>query len=235
MVERKHRKSHDYLTTLVHVISAHNFTGSQNWLCNECKSKETEKSREVHRNFHRTKSVPPTEHPLHSGNKGICPLYCVLISTLFSSHVSPRCDLMKKRNFTIRGWIAMRFRARTWVRMLGFKPKLHDWLSKRFAVSYLTSLTSTTCACAKLFSRAWLFATPWTVALQVPLSMGFSRQEYWSGLPCPSPGDLPYPGTEPASLIPPSLAGGFFSTSTTWATPTNTTGIIIIYILCSRS
>ena len=41
--------------------------------------------------------------------------------------------------------------------------------------------------------------TPWTVAQQVPLSMGFSRQEYWSGLPCPSPGDLSNPGTEPGS------------------------------------
>ena len=43
------------------------------------------------------------------------------------------------------------------------------------------------------------FATPWTVALQAPLSMGFSRQEYWTGLPCPSPGDLPDPGMEPGS------------------------------------
>ena len=43
------------------------------------------------------------------------------------------------------------------------------------------------------------FVTPWTVALQAPLSMGFSRQEYWSGLPCPPPGDLPHPGTEHGS------------------------------------
>ena len=51
------------------------------------------------------------------------------------------------------------------------------------------------------FSHVCLFATPWTVACQAPLSMGFSRQEYWSGLPCPSPGDLPDPGIEPASLV----------------------------------
>ena len=51
----------------------------------------------------------------------------------------------------------------------------------------------------KLLSRVQLFATPWTVAYQVPLSMGFSRQEYWSGLPFPSPGDLPDPGIEPRS------------------------------------
>ena len=49
----------------------------------------------------------------------------------------------------------------------------------------------------KSLSRVWLFATPWTVAYQAPPSMGFSRQEYWSGLPFPSPGDLPNPGIEP--------------------------------------
>ena len=51
----------------------------------------------------------------------------------------------------------------------------------------------------KLLSRVQLFATPWTVAHQAPLSMEFSRQEYWSGLPFPSPGDLPDPGIEPRS------------------------------------
>ena len=57
--------------------------------------------------------------------------------------------------------------------------------------------------------------TPWTVAHQAPLSMGFSRQEYWSRLPFPSPGDL-NPGSEPASLASPALAGSFFTTSATW-------------------
>ena len=66
------------------------------------------------------------------------------------------------------------------------------------------------------FSRVGLFVTPWTIAHQAPLSMGFSRQEYWSGLPGPSPGDLPDPGIEPTSLVSPALAGGFFTTSTTW-------------------
>ena len=51
------------------------------------------------------------------------------------------------------------------------------------------------CVC-ELLSCVQLFATPWTVARQAPLSMEFSRQEYWSGLPFPSPGDLPHPGTE---------------------------------------
>ena len=61
-----------------------------------------------------------------------------------------------------------------------------------------------------------LFVTLWTVARQPPLSMGFSRQEYWSGLPCPPPGDLPNPGIEPESLKSPALAGGFFTTGATW-------------------
>ena len=51
----------------------------------------------------------------------------------------------------------------------------------------------------KSLSRVRLFATPWTVAYQASPSMGFSRQEYWSGLPFPSPGDLPHPGIEPRS------------------------------------
>ena len=66
------------------------------------------------------------------------------------------------------------------------------------------------------FSRVQLFATLWTIACQALHVMGFSRQEYWSGLPCPSPGDLPDPGIKFASLTSPSLAGGFFTTSATW-------------------
>jgi len=56
----------------------------------------------------------------------------------------------------------------------------------------------------------------WTVARQVPLSMEFSRQKYWSGLPNPPPGDLPDPGTEPVTHMSPPLTGGFFATSTSW-------------------
>ena len=58
---------------------------------------------------------------------------------------------------------------------------------------------SVLCQCLKSLSHVWLFAIPWTVAHQAPTSMGFSRQEYWSGLPFPSPGDLPKPGIEPRS------------------------------------
>ena len=73
------------------------------------------------------------------------------------------------------------------------------------------------CACVlSCFRHVRLFATLWTVARQFPLSMGFPRQEYWSGLPCLPPADLPNPGTEPESLASPSLAGGFFTTNATW-------------------
>ena len=66
------------------------------------------------------------------------------------------------------------------------------------------------------FSHVRLLATPWMAAHQAPLSIGFSRQEYRSGLPFPSPGNLPSPGIEPKS---PALAGRFFTTSATWEAP----------------
>ena len=69
------------------------------------------------------------------------------------------------------------------------------------------------------FSCVQLFGTLWTVACEAPLSMGFSRQEYWSGVPFPSLGDFLDPGIEPTSLISPALGGGFFTTSATWEAP----------------
>ena len=71
------------------------------------------------------------------------------------------------------------------------------------------------CVCAKLLQSCLTLVTQWTVTHQVPLSIRFSRQEYWNGLPFPPPGELPNPGTEPASLMSPALADGFFTTSTT--------------------
>ena len=66
------------------------------------------------------------------------------------------------------------------------------------------------------FSFIQLFAAPCTAARQAPLSMGFSRQEYWGGLPCPPPGHLPNSGIEPVSLKSPALEGRFFTTSAPW-------------------
>ena len=76
------------------------------------------------------------------------------------------------------------------------------------------------CVCVRARALSWVqrFATPWHVALQAPPFMGFSRQEYWRGVLFPTPGDLPNPGIEPASVASPSLAGGFFTASATWET-----------------
>ena len=63
------------------------------------------------------------------------------------------------------------------------------------------------------FSRVRVFATLWAAAHQAPLSVACSTQEYWSGLPCLPPGDLPDPGIEPISIMSPALAGMFFTTS----------------------
>ena len=85
-------------------------------------------------------------------------------------------------------------------------------------LSLILSILLEFCLCvhAKLLSHIQLFVSPGAVAHQAPLSVGFARQEYWSGLPCPPPGDLPNLGTEPVSLTSPTLAGVFFTTSTIW-------------------
>ena len=71
------------------------------------------------------------------------------------------------------------------------------------------------------------------VTYQASLSVGFSRQEYWSGLPYPPPRDLPDPGTEPVSLKSPVLAGRFFTTSTTWEAQTLATRVIVTIAVAS--
>ena len=77
----------------------------------------------------------------------------------------------------------------------------HDWATDTFHFSYIYSIV-------ELLSHVLLLVTPWPAALQAPLSVGFPKQEYLSGLLFPSPGDLPYLGSEPRS---PVLAGGFFT------------------------
>ena len=74
------------------------------------------------------------------------------------------------------------------------------------------------CRRGKLRQSCPTLCDPWTVARQAPPSMGFFRQEYWSGLPCPPPGDLPDPGIEPTSLMSPTSADGFFTSSAIWDT-----------------
>ena len=96
-------------------------------------------------------------------------------------------------------------------------PGVSNW-SISVILLTVSVLLESVCASlhAKSLSYIWLFATVGTVAHQASLSRGFSRQEYWSGLPFPPSGDLPDPGIKPVSFVSPALASGFFSTSTTW-------------------
>ena len=106
---------------------------------------------------------------------------------------------------------------------------MHFWITQYFSEAWFLGvieisfecmyiilfyqITSCDLACVlSHFSRAWLFATPWTVAHKASLSMGFSRQECWSGLPFPTPGDLPDLGIKPTSPVSPASASRFFTT-----------------------
>ena len=119
----------------------------------------------------------------------------------------------------------------------GFLSLLSSWPSRPHILAAVSS-SSPTCFSELFdmvshFSRARLFVTPWSVAGQAPLSMEFSRQEHWSGLPCPPPGDPPEPGIEPASLMSLTLAGRFFTTSATWAAsqaPSFQLGQLIVFL-----
>ena len=86
-------------------------------------------------------------------------------------------------------------------------------------VQLIYSVVNLYCGGGLVAKSCQTFLTLWTVACQAPLFMGFSMQEYWSGLLFPPPGDLPDPAIEPESLASPALAGGFFTTSATWEAP----------------
>ena len=96
---------------------------------------------------------------------------------------------------------------------------LPSWFPLALVAACFLAFSVVTCFFMLVLSHVWLFATPWTVAHQDPLSMEVSRQEYWNGLPFPLPGDLPNPGMESTSLESPVLTGRFFTTRTTWETP----------------
>ena len=99
---------------------------------------------------------------------------------------------------------------------------VHSWSRKNSQKSYVLwvclQVYFEPCVLSH-FSHVWLFATSWTVAHQAPMPVGFSKQEYWSELPCPLPWDLPDPGIKPWSLASPALAGRFFTTSASWEVP----------------
>ena len=150
-----------------------------------------------------------------------------------------RLELSCAPNFGIQWGMMERFPLG--VRQFWIEISVTPYTTYRSSASYLNSLnvsiftckTQTTlnlwCCCKdwinhwlygvcvlSCFSCVQLFVTVGSVAHQAPLSMGFSKQEYWSGLPHPAPGDLPNTGIKPASLMPPALAGRFFTTSATW-------------------
>ena len=106
----------------------------------------------------------------------------------------------------------------------GNEPRKMKWLISRINVTEtlwcspetITILLIGYACVLSCFSCVQLFVTSWTIAHRAPLSMGFSRQEYWGGSSCPPPGNLPDPGIEPESFTSPALAGRLFTTSTTW-------------------
>ena len=105
----------------------------------------------------------------------------------------------------------------------GSNPVCH--IAGRFFTSWATReaqeyWSGWLCCVLSRISCVWFFATPWIVARQAPLSMGFSRQKFWSRWLCPPPGDLPNPGTELTFLTSPALAGRLFTTGNTWGLPT---------------
>ena len=110
-----------------------------------------------------------------------------------------------------------------WVRRWKSDPVLFPKILKENSCFHhfsqsITIFSMLLCVCAEPLPLCLTRCNPVTVAQQTPLSMGFSKKEYWSGLPCPPPGDLLDPGIEPISLIFPVLAGRFFTASATWET-----------------
>ena len=85
----------------------------------------------------------------------------------------------------------------------------HDWTINIFTLSHYYIYYAVV---FQWLNRVWPFVAPWTLAFQALLSMGFSRREYWCGMPFPSLGNLPYPGVEPGLPVSPALAGGFLTT-----------------------
>ena len=101
-----------------------------------------------------------------------------------------------------------------------FTPhELMRWVSAKGQVQQSDSVIHTVTCVLSHFSHVRLFATLQTITHQATLSMGFSRQEYWSWLPCPPPRDLPNLRIKPGSLRSPALAGRFFTTSAIWEAP----------------
>ena len=115
-----------------------------------------------------------------------------------------------------------------------FTPHSPSWVHTHGLCTRLTAHTIMH-ACVLSHSVLSKSATPRNVAHQAPLFMGFSKQEYWSGLPCSFPGNLPDPGIKPLSLKSPASAGRFFTTSTTWEALSHCVSYNKSHDLCVRT
>ena len=137
-------------------------------------------------------------------------------------------EARRSRDFHVFCGFLLPFHGSSWIRLAGFPSLLEAamWclpqeqqlfpaqcLLQRSEFQLSGPLLQLLSAQLCMLSCVRLFATPWTVASQTPLSMEFSRQKFWSGLLVPSPGELPDLGTEPTSFASPALAGRFFTTA----------------------
>ena len=119
--------------------------------------------------------------------------------------MKPNCSIQPKKTTPDPQTLAL---ATNWPSQLTGNTKRSEGTVNPLCLPWNTEIKCKPTCCCYLLSCVQLFATPWTMAHQAPLSMGFSRQEYWSGVPFPPPGDLHDPGIEAAS---PALIGGFFT------------------------
>ena len=139
-------------------------------------------------------------------------------------YIQPHLTTVFKK--VIHGWhflnVMFSYKTQPWqgVKGTAFVAKIWSVRSQQITTRFM-ALCVCVCVCTRMLSRVWLFATPWTVARQVCLSMKFSRQEYWIGLPLPPPKNFFDPEIEPTSLASPALAGRFFTTSSTWEAQTH--------------
>ena len=154
-----------------------------------------------------TPTLPPCKEPAHSPSASEQTREGVVLAPSCGSRgpnkALPEFLLWPLVNFY---WLG-KARNPGWYHYCGLEHPLQTHLRPLSAWLFLCMLSHS--------SWVRLFVTTWTIAHQTPLSIGFSRQEYWSGLSCPPPGDRPNPGTKPVSLTSPALAGEFFTTSAT--------------------
>ena len=168
-------------------------------------------------------SVMPSNHLIHC-----CPLPLLpsifLSIRVFSNELALHIRWPKFWSFRFSispsndysGLISFRI---NWLNLLAVQGTLKSLLQHhRSKASILRCSAFFTVQLSHPYSHIQLFATLWTTSHQAPLSLGFSRHEYWSGLPCSFPGDLPDPGIEPVSLTSLAMAGVLFTISTTWET-----------------